>query len=249
MRRLNVAICDDDTYFIKIIVSKIISEFENKLDIYTYNNALELIEVINKENDTFHIIFMDIDMPLISGLEASRIIRDKCGNNVIIIFITSYEKYVFDSFEYAPFRFMRKERMEVELSKTLKLALEQWDRKMGREYIILSTAEGKVRVDMSQIYVIERIQRNVSFTLNNGNKYIDLYATIAMLEEKYKDYFVKINSGTLINMESIRVLNDNQIVIVTGEKYHISRRQKKSVNNKLLLYWGEKHNNGGNNDI
>ena len=60
-------------------------------------------------------------MPDITGLDVAKTIR-QTNSNIILIFISSHEQYVFKSIEYRPFRYIRKEYLKEELPNALKAA-------------------------------------------------------------------------------------------------------------------------------
>ena len=66
-------------------------------------------------------MFLDIDMPGISGLEIAKKLREE-NSDIILIFVSAHEQYVFESIEYSPFRYIRKSRIEKELFLDLKAA-------------------------------------------------------------------------------------------------------------------------------
>lgn len=119
-----IAICDDDSKIInglKIDIYNIFKSLKAEVDVSVFVNGTELIDTIKKEKIHYDILLLDIDMPNISGLEVAKILRET-NEDIIIIFISSYEKYVFDSFEYNPFRYIRKNRIKEELNIALKSA-------------------------------------------------------------------------------------------------------------------------------
>lgn len=119
-----IAICDDDSKITSRLESGIRAIFKNLkdgVDVSVFLNGADLIDTIKKEKIHYDILLLDVDMPNISGLEVAKILRET-NEDIIIIFISSYEKYVFDSFEYNPFRYIRKNRIKEELSIALKSA-------------------------------------------------------------------------------------------------------------------------------
>ncbi|MFR7383482.1 MAG: LytR/AlgR family response regulator transcription factor [Anaerostipes sp.] len=108
--RINIAICDDEQESLHMIQKELYNA-ANKLKIeietYAYNDGKKVLDSIYNENEDFDILFLDIDMPDISGLEIARKLRQK-NLDIILIFISAHEQYVFESIEYNPFRYIRK---------------------------------------------------------------------------------------------------------------------------------------------
>ena len=126
-----IAICDDDSKITSRLESGIREIFKNlkdDVDVSVFFYGTDLIDTIKKEKIHYDILLLDVDMPNISGLEVAKILRET-NEDIIIIFISSYEKYVFDSFEYNPFRYIRKNRIKEELSIALKSAYALYKKK------------------------------------------------------------------------------------------------------------------------
>ena len=105
---LNVAICDDDIQDVEIEV---------------FWNGENLVESIEK-GDFFDIIFLDIEMEREDGISAAKRIRN-FDKNVLIIYVTSYENHMKESFAVRPFRFLIKPVNEKIIMTCFKAAYEE----------------------------------------------------------------------------------------------------------------------------
>ena len=90
----------------------------------------------------------------ISGLEVAKKLREK-DSDIILIFISAHEQYVFESIEYNPFRYIRKSRREKEVLLALKAAYARLE-EMKDSYIVVKTEESEVRVKHSDIMYFEK---------------------------------------------------------------------------------------------
>ena len=95
--KLKTAICDDDLSDAKII-EKHIQTFEMQYDITLdyelYENSRELLNRYSTPG-MYHILFLDVEMPELSGLELAERIRALPDDRVKIVFISSYPEYMF----------------------------------------------------------------------------------------------------------------------------------------------------------
>ena len=147
---LTIAICDDDIELrekLKKSVRLIINDIGDEADILSYMNGEDLIVAIQEEKTSIDILLLDIDMPGISGLEVAKALRE-AENDIIIIFISSYDNYVFESLEYSPFRFIRKSRINQELKLALRAA-HTLHSKNVKKYIFVRGDEGEFKVEQS----------------------------------------------------------------------------------------------------
>jgi len=121
---MRIAICDDNLEFLKQIediVSCIYKETQVELVVSCFQNGQALLEEMKKQEEDIDLLLLDIDMPEISGLEVAKAVR-AMGKECILMFISSYENYVFDTFEFSPFRFIRKGKLSQELPIALRAA-------------------------------------------------------------------------------------------------------------------------------
>ena len=124
-----------------------------EIETYAYKEGKKVLDLIYNEKEDFDVLFLDIDMPDVSGLEVAKKLRQK-HLDIILIFISAHEQYVFESIEYNPFRYIRKNRIEKELMPCLKAAYQRLE-EMQDSYMIVKTEEAEVRVNHSDIMYYE----------------------------------------------------------------------------------------------
>ncbi|MGN0375259.1 MAG: LytR/AlgR family response regulator transcription factor [Butyrivibrio sp.] len=236
-----IAICDDDSKVTNRLKSDIYTLFKSikdDVDISVFSKGTDLIETIKNEELHYDVLLLDVDMPDISGLEVAKILRET-NEDIIIIFISSYEKYVFDSFEYNPFRFIRKNRIKEELSIALKSAYALYKKREGR-YIVIKSDDGEYRVEQSKICYFEIVKRKLFIHLAD-NKVLSMWKPIKDFINEIKDGdFVKIHSGCAVNMKYIKEYTNYDVTLDNGEKLITSRSGIKTLKEELNKYWGEK---------
>lgn len=114
---MRIAICDDDNEMLGRLKKDVIEIFgilKVNIEIFSFSDGKELLRTIQNDDENFDLFLLDIDMPDVSGLEIAQMLREM-SVNLIIIFISAYDNYVFDSIEYSPFRYIRKSRIKEEL--------------------------------------------------------------------------------------------------------------------------------------
>ena len=103
-----IAVCDDDALFLTRIcayVEEIFEERKEQCQIILYDSPHKLMKGLSEGKTD--ILLLDIDMPGISGMEiAAKLKAEK--ESLLLIFVTSYEAFVYDTFQYQPFDFIRK---------------------------------------------------------------------------------------------------------------------------------------------
>lgn len=237
---MNIAICDDDLEIKSILkqdVSRVFMKLEEYIDISMFDNGIDLIASIDNQKKHFDIILLDVDMPGMSGLEVAKKIR-KTNEDIIIIFVSSHEQYVFDSIEYNPFRYIRKNRIQEELSIALKSAYTLYKKRQKR-FIIIKSDDGEYRVEQSEICYFEIIKRKLFVHLTD-NRILSMWKSIKDFNgEIDSSDFVKIHSGCVVNMKYIKEYTNSDVILDNGERLSTSRAGIKLLKEELTRYWGE----------
>lgn len=238
---INIALCDDEPESLTIIQAELYKSAEKlniEIETYVYNNGNKIVDLICKDKEDFDILFLDIDMPDISGLEIARKLREK-SSDIILIFISAHEQYVFESIEYNPFRYIRKSRIKKEVLLALKAAYARLE-EMKDSYIVVKTEESEVRVKHSDIMYFETTARKVGIHLNDGEVFIVRKTIRGLSEELNDEHFIKVHSGCVVNARYIHKFSNRDITLDNGEQLIVSRTRVKNVKMALMNYWGSK---------
>ena len=98
---MNILICDDNTAFAMQLQKDISEYFHNpNMNINVVTDHFDQIE------GTYDVIFMDIELNDKNGIEIAKYHKDK--HNCLVIFTSSHENLVFNTFQVEPFQFIRK---------------------------------------------------------------------------------------------------------------------------------------------
>lgn len=224
---LKIALCDDEKLFVNELKNKIESICTRNVieyDIRTYNSGFAVIENLNKHD----IIFLDIEMPYINGIEtAKRINKLKTDVNIpYVVFVTSKENLVFDALKHLPYSFIRKSHIDedienciISINKKIRDSAVRYPVKVGRNTIFLSTDE---------IVYIEKDKNYVVFHAN-GNEYRER----SNIDEKFGDLsdsgFIRTHIGYLVNLKYIEEITNSEVVLLDGRIIPVSKSYKQLV--------------------
>lgn len=239
--QINIAVCDDEVTSLEYIKSKIIiisKELKMCPKVITYNSGKQVVNAICNKKEIFNILFLDVEMPDISGLEVAKQIREK-NTDIVLIFISAYEQYVFHSIEYNPFRYIRKERMEQELPLALKAAYLCIEQNKDK-FIIVKTEKGEVCIKRTDIMYYETEGRRIRLYMNTGNSFLLWKTMKGFYQELCDKNFIRIHSGCVVNTKYIQQYSLYDIILDNGKHLSVSRTRIKEVKSAILHYWGEK---------
>ena len=117
---MRIAICDDEKIIRELIGNKVKEQYPDS-EIVFYQSGEELL-LSDKHVD---ILFLDIQMSGIDGMETARELRKK-DKNVILIFVTAVEEYVFHAFDVKAFHYIVKPIDHKKFSMILQKAVNEW---------------------------------------------------------------------------------------------------------------------------
>lgn len=114
---VTIVLCDDEVESLQRTeaeIERIKEKLPYPVDVVKYADTDYLMERIDNRELQSDILIVDVDMPKMSGLDIAKYIRQN-KLDIIIIFLTGHDEYVYSSFEFAPLRYIRKEFIKEEL--------------------------------------------------------------------------------------------------------------------------------------
>lgn len=230
---INIAIVEDnekDAAMLSECIEKYFSSAKKIYSLQVFDNVVSFIEKYQSHCD---IIFMDIELPLMNGMEASHRIR-QFDKNVIIIFVTNMAQFALEGYEVNAFDFVIKPVTYYNFSIKLNRAVEMLERNGGTK-IMVRTRQGVFNVNASDIEFIEITDHSLAYhTVNDV-----LVATGHLYEIEnalVSSGFFKCNRCYLVNMKYVKSVTDNTVEMVNGEKLQISRNKRKDFLEALTEY-------------
>lgn len=239
---IELIICDDDVMSLNLtkqFLTDMMYLWNEEIEIMTYPDSYSLMKRIRSENEQTDILLLDIDMPDISGLEVARFICDE-GRDIIVIFLTAHAEFVYMSFQYAPFRYIRKEYMKEELPSAMKDAIAKLSAQRSFS-ICLKTQEGELFVKVADITHFQMENRRVCVYMVQGKTYViwkklkDLKAEI----DAKGGSFIYVHSGCVINLRYVKTRRSGMVVLDGAREIEIpvSRRRQREVSAMISAYW------------
>lgn len=220
---IKIAVCDDEKNIRSYLVS-LIKKQGRECSIMEYDSADAYLSE-GKEHD---ILFLDIEMggsgAGLNGMGLARHIRGiKAQKQPIIIFVTGYEKYVYDAFDVGAFQYLVKPVDEQKFAEmfgraTGQVLSEAEQRK--KKLVIQYGGEGRA-IPLNDIYYMESQNHNIVLYLKSGK--LEYYGKIGDLEEELAGQFYRIHRGYLINLFHVEGYDKTEVRMANGDKLLLSR--------------------------
>ena len=222
---IKIAICDDEAN-IRAYLSSLIRAQDCPCEIVEYASAGDCLADTQK----IDLLFLDIELaPSGSGLDGmalARKIRERATvTQPVIIFVTGYERYVFDAFDVGAFQYLLKPVNEEKFAQVFARAVEQIaanreNPQKGR-VLTLQSANTSKTVPLDSIYYIESSNHRVELHLKNGE--FACYAKIGDLELELQDQFFRIHKGYLVNLSYVAGYSKTEVTLTNGERLLLSK--------------------------
>lgn len=222
---MKIVICDDDLSLRKLICEYIRAyNNESDIQIYEFSSGEELISSL-KSGNRIDIIFLDIEMDKIDGVDTAKLIRIQ-DKDAIIIFISSHSERVFDTFDCETFNFITKPVSQSRFNEVFSKALEKY--KLLNGYFIISWKNENIKMPVNKIKFFESYRKHIIFHTYDGE--FEMVATLGDTLQKLLLYgFVQTHQGYVVNMNLIKRFDGLDIILTDGTKVPMSMRKRTSV--------------------
>lgn len=232
---MKIAICDDEIEFQRQLKREI-EEHYHSLDVLicTFLSGEELLKVMEREETGYNLIFMDIQMPGISGLETAKRIR-KNDVNTPIILLTSHTEFAMDGYEINAFRFLEKPLNKIKLIQALNVIEKQ---KMSNQRIIVTDNGKEYYLAVWDVIFIK--SENVYLQLILSNKsYLIRQKLKQQLEKLPKQLFLQVHRSYIINLAHVSGYDGKIATMDNGIGVPVSRSYRNEFKNRLMHYLKE----------
>jgi len=226
---MKIYICDDEPQIVRDMENKIKNILQDGF-ITSFTDGKQLLKTL--ESASCNILFLDIDMPEISGLDIAKEL-EKIPEKPLLVFVTSHDELVYDSLQYHPFGFIRKSYFEREIEKLLKDCEKELSKK-ERHFTFKSGTEN-MRIKLSEILYFES-DGNYLKLFTDGQEY-RLRDTVAAVENTLSSSgFVRLHRGFLVNQAAVKRLGTEEAELGNGVKIPIGKNYAQEAKKRLMRY-------------
>ena len=207
---MNCIIIEDEPLSVRIIQECVRKTTDLNL-IHTFSNAIDAINILQTD-ESIELIFLDIELPEMSGIE----FLDSIKEPPQVIIISSKGLYAADAFDYDVADYLVKPITYARFYKAIQRARKRLEKdkldKVGRSEIFIKKDATLVRLKYSEILWIEALENYVIF--NTFNEKFTIHFTMKAIEQKLpQDKFTRVHRSFIVNTGSIDAIEDNSVLI------------------------------------
>ena len=238
-KSIRIAIVDDDGNagdFILKCLKNSTNDLRMQSEIHLFSSADSFLLVHN--NTPFQVVFLDICMPDMDGFALSKQLRDD-HQDILIVYITTNEHLVFDSFDYQPFQFIRKrepETMQKEIIQTLQ-KIRRHITQIKSITLVLPYDE-QISVHVQDIEAIVSELHYLVYYLKDGT-YLRCRGKLSEVEIEMANYdFIQIHRSYLVNLKNVTQLipAKHTVKLRSGKTLELGRKYEKTAAGQYKSY-------------
>jgi len=224
------AIVIDDSKLQRMAVAELVRNHPNLDLIADYKNGIEARIAMDEES--VDLVFLDIEMPIISGFDFIESLKDRPK----IILITGKADYAMQAFDYDVTDYLLKPitaaRFNTSVRKALTNVKDSAAETSENDYIQVTSKLKKVKVNLDDIKWIEGVGDYIKI-VSSANNIMVLMTMKSLLEQLPDEKFMRVHKSYIVNLERVERFNGSQVE-VGGQRIPLSRNKKILLEEALL---------------
>lgn|SRR5690625_2211362 len=218
----------DDSELDRLVLADCISKFDDVELLCILDNPQEAVQIIQSLKPD--VIFLDIDMPGMSGLE----LRSQVSDIPVCVFTTDHPEFALDSFELETLDYLLKPYSFERFSQTIDRIKEYLNiRKKAADYehqnlenlIFIKSGNKKVRINVNDILYLKALQNyTVLFTADSSEYVLEVLGSL-LSKTEFSD-FVRVHRSFAVNKQHVHKVSSKNITLSNGNTIPVGRSYK-----------------------
>ena len=233
---LRIAVVDDEVDFIAMynrMITDIFSEHHVLIELKTFSSGNNFIKSLSKTE--YDLVFMDIDMPELSGIDIASQLR-KNNQNSDLIFVSAHPHFVFEAIRYTPNRFIRKTNLKEETIEAINSYCNRTQMKFKMISLELQNGD-MINEKVNDIVTFFSVRHDVYY-VNSGEseaKILSRKYSLSQLERFTKELgFIRVHKSYLVNYRYIKNINAKSLFISDDSEIPISHGKKTEIQEQFM---------------
>ena len=212
-----IAVVDDEKV-IREDICELIEKQRPESSVEAFSTGEELLA----SEGRFDIVFLDIQMDGMNGIEAARSLR-KRQEETVLIFITGIKEYVFDALDLYAFQYLLKPLNEKKFVEVLDRAVKEAGRKKEKRGLFIKART--LTLDQTDILYIESRGKKVEIHTARDKESIEIYASMEELEGQLGEGYYRCHRAYIVNMAHITEYGSDSILLTNGDKVYLAKKK------------------------
>lgn len=232
---MKIVICEDNAVQCEEIRKLLGRVFfsEEDVEIRCFSDGDELVKAAYEETE-FHtdMIFLDINMPRLDGIQTAKLIRKKY-DDIAIVFLTASSEHVFMGYEVHAYDYILKPPTEEKLRRVVERFLEE-QKEDSKKYIFVKRNGKRIKIMLEWVLYFMSDKRKIFAFMEEPFEYVEFYMTMRELEAKVGGKgFLRCHQSYLVNMNKLTNGSKTSVNISESIQIPVSKRYREDVEKTL----------------
>lgn len=236
---INILICEDEQRYQNQLRERLI-KLSFLLDIeirtHSFSSGEALLRMYEKRDKEYELLFLDIELPGMNGLQTARCMREDHDYEGQLVFLTNHSELMQDSFEVGTNQYLIKPVTEDEFEKKIRRVMQTIMKSNQR--ITLELVSGGFQIlPVNTIIAIQSnsLGRKGGVIVKTAAKEFSAYGKMNDFLEKLENQrFFRIHKQTIINLEQVTFFDGEHVVMTNQLRLKVSRNVKKELKNRIM---------------
>lgn len=241
MKNISIAIVDDDNGdadATKTMIERYLADAHDKDDRYAitrFDNGPSFLDMCDDaEHKPYDIVFLDIEMPGIDGLETARILRSR-GSRAVLVFTTKMAQYATRGYDVNAIGYLVKPIRYPGFALYMRKALGLVHARRGATIAIRSDDHMRF-LDSNDVLYVEVVGHSLLY--HTATDVWKDWGTLKAISERLAQYhFIPASRYCLVNLDKIQSVTGSALTLVGGSTIAVSRSKKKPLLEALSRYY------------
>ncbi|MEF9960945.1 MAG: LytTR family DNA-binding domain-containing protein [Niameybacter sp.] len=233
---IRVGICEDNQYDrekLRQYILEFMAERGSEITLDDYESGESFLEKWDGQH--YHILFLDVYMHGMTGIELAKYIRT-IDEKVMIIFTTSNASHALEGYKIHAYDYLIKPIQQMDFLYTLRditnhLVVDD------EPSFIFPTSCGNLKIHLKDIYYIESNIRKTNLYLED-EQYTCQYNINTLEEKLHFAGFIRTHRSFIVNMAKIKLIKATEVILDNGDSVFLSKYKQKEVKTRFMHYLG-----------
>ncbi len=222
---INIAMIEDDDQDALNLTNAINSYGQKEKQVINLKRFTSGEAFLTNYKPIYDIVFLDVELPGMNGMATAEKFRSY-DQNTILIFVTHVAALAIKGYQYNAMDYMLKPVSDQDIYIRLKKVT---NRLKNKELSLSIPIENGVKIiPLSDLYYVESFGHIMIYHTNDGEFKVREKTSMKLLEEKLSPHsFSRCSVSYLVNLRFLTSVEQNEVVLMNGERLPISRNRKK----------------------
>lgn len=234
---IRIAIVEDDSKAAELL-TQYLKKFENEQNVAikatAFGNGTSFLYSSEK---IFDLVFMDIDMPGMNGIEVSHRLRET-DDNISIVFLTNLKQYAISGYKVNALDFLVKPLSYLSFETLMKKFLKHMQKSESGGKIFIKSSYCMKRILIDDIDYIDVYLHGITIHQRGGEEE-KTWGNLSDYEKLLPaDRFIKCSGHCIVNLDCVKKIEGSLLTLESGQQIPISRNKKSELTTAFMRYIG-----------